>query len=315
MISYRVAPAIITKTVLELCDSLSFSMPEEFNRLKHLGDEDLISISMGFKALEMVENNINNNDFYYEYLNIIEKRWVACLEPHLKKSFTQAERLFDYYSVYAGRVASVNWALEETDHHLSLVVSNTNRLNSKFSDLNFCYFLSKILLAPELNETSPISTSLPFGRAFYNKYIDIFHDISFDSEKLSITVNKTAKEIKEGKKFHTKKHDVSTYNKLIGAANMIPESSLELSSLSFILGVSPRTLQRNLKSVGLSAKDIIRDVKFNHARRIFLSNRCNIKKTAFECGFKHQGQLTQLFKETSGLTPSQYKQLIEGFIS
>lgn len=311
MLNYKVRPAISTKIVLEYCDEANFSMPDEFNKIKLLNDEDLISMNMITKALEMIENNSNDNSFYLDFLHLIESRWVTFFEPYFKASHSQADKLFDFYNVYPGRMASVDWELVETDNHLSLVAKRKNEnSSSKFDDLVLFNFVSKILHDPKIDEISSISTSLPFKRSFYNKYVDMFHSVSFESGKMSITVKKTAEEIQEGKTFTSKKVEVNTYNKLMGAANMIPEDSLDLSSLSFVLGLSPRTLQRSLKSIGLSAKDIIRDVKFNHARRKFLSNNCNIKKTALECGFKDQGQLTRLFNETSGVTPSQYKQLI-----
>ncbi|MEC4728735.1 helix-turn-helix transcriptional regulator [Shewanella sp. D64] len=286
-------------------------MPNEFLNVLNLDDNDLISMKMVTKGLEYIEQHSNNENFYMEFIPVIENRWINFFNSHVKESFTQAERIVNLYKVYPGRMASVNWELKETDTNLSLVARRTSEKScSKFDDLNLYNFASKILNDSKLDELNPISVSLPFNRRFYGKYTNIFHNVSFDAIDMSITVKKTNEEIESKKIFKVKKCEVGVYFKMIGAANMIPIHNLDLSSLSFILGLSTRSLQRTLKDSGLSASNIIRDVRFNHARRNFLKNNYNIKKTSLECGFKEQGQLTKLFFETSGMTPSQYKQLI-----
>ena len=313
MIDYKIYPAIFTKSVVEYCSSRNILIPNEYIELLNLHDTDPIGIKMVINALEYVESLLSDDTFYIDFIKIIESRWVDFIECHTNKSHTQVEKLANFYNTYT-RMASVDWVLLETDTSLCLTARrNGEKSCSKFDDLNLYYLVSKIVNDNTLDERSPLSVSLPFSRGFYNKYIENLENVSFNAGNMLLHVKKTEREREttSATMFNTRKCEISLYQKVVGAANMIPTNHLNLSSLSFVLGISPRSLQRILKNAELSANHIIRDVKFNHAKNAFLKNNLNIKKTSLECGFKEQGQLTTLFYETSGMSPSQYKKLIE----
>lgn len=311
MINYKVRPAISTKIILEYCKEINLDMPNCFNHINELDDSDFISMHMITNTLLTVENNLENDIFYFDMIRIIEDRWCNFFAPLLKPSTTQCQQLLEFYNVYPGRMASVEWSLVESATQLTL---NAKRgalnTSSKYDDLILFNFISKLLNNNSINEKGCLSIALPFSRSFYGKYIDMFTNVTFDEKKMSITANKTQEEIFNKESFSFKKHSIDVKTKIDAAVNMIPTEELSLSSLSFILGTSPRTLQRTLKSSGILVKDIIRDAKFNHAHKILIKNQCNIKKTSLDCGYKNQSSLTKLFSNTTGLTPTEYAKKI-----
>ena len=87
---------------------------------------------------------------------------------------------------------------------------------------------------------------------------------------------------------------------------MTPVNELDLTSLAFNLSMSKRNLQRELRTHGLCPKEIINIVKINHAKRNLLLNNGNLKKTAYQCGYKDQSQLTRLFISNTGSSPKEW---------
>lgn len=307
MINYKVRPAISTKIILEYCRNTCFVMPEEFNQIALLDDEDLISMNMVTKALETIENNCSNDVFYFDIIELIETRWVDFFSQQLNPNNSYCGQLANFHAIYPGRIASVEWQLIDTPTTLTLLAPrSTLRSSTKFDDLILFNFVTKLVSLSTLNEPCNITIQLPFDRTFYGKYVDMFKHVTFGTGAMSITIEKSQQEIRDQVSYGSTPSQIALSEQIIAAANMIMLDQLDLSTLSFVLNTSPRTLQRTLKAQGLSASQLIKQVKFNRARSLLMKNRCNIKKTALDCGYRDQAGLTKLFSSYSGLTPTQY---------
>ncbi|WP_394202546.1 helix-turn-helix domain-containing protein [Shewanella waksmanii] len=309
MINYKVRPAISTKIILEYCQQANFSMPEEFNRIGLLNDEDLISMNMVTQALETIEKNSDNDIFYFDIVELIETRWVNFFKSQLRDNNSHCGQLANFHAIYPGKIASVDWQLIDRPTSLTMTASRTHKQAcTKFDDLILFNFVSKLISLSPDDQQCNISIALPFERNFYGKYVDMFSNVTFEAGAMAITIEKSQQEIKEQVNYCSTPSQIALHAKVIAAANMVAIDQLDLNSLAFVLNTSVRTLQRTLKSHGLSASHLIREVKFNRARNLLIQNQCNIKKTSLECGFKDQARLTKLFSSFAGVTPSQYSE-------
>lgn len=307
MINYKVRPALLTKAILEKCYEINFSMPDEFNRFMLLEDHDLISMHMITCTLKTIENNTLNDTFYYDFINVIEDRWIGFFEKIMKDSTSPCDKLVNFFNIYPGKFSSVDWTLHEDMTTLTLTAKRMKEKNScKFDDLMLFNFISKLLSSSYNFDYRSLSVKLPFQRRFYGKYIDIFHNVSFEENDMSITINKSRHDIKNSKSFISPKYEITLYSQVLAAANMIPIEDLDLISLSFVLNISPRTLQRKLQKSGLSTKEIITDVKYNRAVSVLLKNNYNLKKTYLDCGYTNSNQLTRIFLNKNNMTPRDY---------
>jgi AraC-like DNA-binding protein len=86
-----------------------------------------------------------------------------------------------------------------------------------------------------------------------------------------------------------------------------PGCDLSLARLAAIAGSSARTLQRQFRSfLGKSPRDVLRDIRFEAARRDLLRSSGNATVTAIaaRCGFSHLGRFAKQYRIRYNETPS-----------
>lgn len=72
--------------------------------------------------------------------------------------------------------------------------------------------------------------------------------------------------------------------------------------------MSRSTLYRRIKAVsGLSPIEFLRNVKMKRAEELLLQHRLSISEIAYELGFSSPKYFTKIFKEETGMTPSEYQ--------
>lgn len=85
----------------------------------------------------------------------------------------------------------------------------------------------------------------------------------------------------------------------------------KLTDLCSLLSISERQLERKFKeSVGLTPKQYSRILRFQYAKRKFVSQTNSFADIAFECNYADQPHFARDFKEFSGMTVSEYASLI-----
>lgn len=89
----------------------------------------------------------------------------------------------------------------------------------------------------------------------------------------------------------------------------LAESDYDIEQLSTEMNMSKSTLYRKIKTMtGMSALDLIRNVKMKRACMMLLSRQQNISEVAYALGFNSPKYFTKCFKEEFGVTPSEYLQ-------
>ena len=92
---------------------------------------------------------------------------------------------------------------------------------------------------------------------------------------------------------------------LIRQALMTGDCSVE--RVAGYLSVTPRTLQRRLKSEGTSYKTLLEDVRYNIATRYLLDSRASLTILADMLGYSELAAFSNAFKTKTGLSPRQWR--------
>ncbi|GHU98445.1 hybrid sensor histidine kinase/response regulator [Bacteroidia bacterium] len=73
------------------------------------------------------------------------------------------------------------------------------------------------------------------------------------------------------------------------------------------IGTSRMQLHRKLTAIiGKTASEFIRDIRMSKARELLLSGNFNVSETIYQIGFKSNSHFTKTFRETYGVTPSEF---------
>jgi AraC-like DNA-binding protein len=93
---------------------------------------------------------------------------------------------------------------------------------------------------------------------------------------------------------------------------MIETNGLEnLADLRSLLSISERQLERQFKeSVGFTPKQYSRILRFQYSKRRFLGHAKSFAEIAFDCNYADQPHFARDFKEFSGMTVSEYANLV-----
>ncbi|MEL6974077.1 MAG: response regulator, partial [Bacteroidota bacterium] len=87
----------------------------------------------------------------------------------------------------------------------------------------------------------------------------------------------------------------------------LDKSDLTVDFLSQHMGMSRVQLYRKLVALtGVPASDFIRNIRLQKSAKLIKNNWGNISEVAYEVGFNNLSYFTKCFKETFGMTPSQF---------
>ncbi|MEM8763987.1 MAG: ATP-binding protein [Bacteroidota bacterium] len=87
----------------------------------------------------------------------------------------------------------------------------------------------------------------------------------------------------------------------------LDKSDLTVDFLSRHMGMSRVQLYRKLMALtGVPASDFIRNIRLQKSAKLIKNNWGNISEIAYEVGFNNLSYFTKCFKETFGMTPSQF---------
>ncbi len=86
-----------------------------------------------------------------------------------------------------------------------------------------------------------------------------------------------------------------------------PRKNTSLNAMADQLNLSPSTLQRRLKELNTSYKDIKLDLRLLISTKLLLSSKYTIEKISEDLGFCDGSSFSKSFKKFSGQTPSDYR--------
>lgn len=83
---------------------------------------------------------------------------------------------------------------------------------------------------------------------------------------------------------------------------------LRVSELAKLAGLSPYQFEQRIRAIfHLTAGQFIQKVRMEHAMRRLRESALPIAQLALECGYSDQSAFTRQFRQTTGLTPSDYR--------
>lgn len=88
-----------------------------------------------------------------------------------------------------------------------------------------------------------------------------------------------------------------------------PHTLQNAQTLAKYLNLSERTLHRQLKAEGQSLQDIKNSIRLKSASLLLESTQRSIKQIAIQAGFKDEKSLSRSFKNLTGITPSEHRNL------
>jgi AraC-like DNA-binding protein len=86
---------------------------------------------------------------------------------------------------------------------------------------------------------------------------------------------------------------------------LLPHEKIRASKIATLLGLSGRTLARRLKSEELSLTGIVRDLRYDLAKRYLKETDLSISTVSWLLGYGEVSSFTHAFKQWTGLTPKQ----------
>ncbi len=89
---------------------------------------------------------------------------------------------------------------------------------------------------------------------------------------------------------------------------LVQTGECKLADLSRITGISRRTLQRRLASLGLSFGELVEHVRFDLARDMLCNECLPISEIASQAGYRHATHFSRAFKRAFGVTPREYRE-------
>jgi AraC-like DNA-binding protein len=91
-------------------------------------------------------------------------------------------------------------------------------------------------------------------------------------------------------------------------------SSIDMAAVARLLGLSERTLQRHLREVGSSYRDVLDLVRHDKALRLLLQPQLTVAEIAGRLGFDSAAVFIRAFRRWTNLTPARWRLLELGII-
>jgi AraC-like DNA-binding protein len=106
-----------------------------------------------------------------------------------------------------------------------------------------------------------------------------------------------------------KGHNYNTVRDVIRVlAKKYTDPSLDLDQVARELPISPKRLSRILnQQVGISFRQLLRDVRIEEAKRILTARQLSVKEVAARVGFSDSHYFSRSFRESTGLKAREYQ--------
>ena len=90
------------------------------------------------------------------------------------------------------------------------------------------------------------------------------------------------------------------------------EGNTDLAFTAEVVGMSKRTLQRQLQASGSSYSEILQEARFERARSLLDNPGAKVIEVAMASGYESPQHFTRAFRRFTGVTPTTYRRLMAG---
>lgn len=87
----------------------------------------------------------------------------------------------------------------------------------------------------------------------------------------------------------------------------LTEPLTDIEGVAFLLGLGPRSLQRQLSEEGLTYRDLLEQVRMERALHLISESEESITEIAFNLGYRDSSSFTRAFRRWNGSPPSQVR--------
>jgi AraC-like DNA-binding protein len=104
-------------------------------------------------------------------------------------------------------------------------------------------------------------------------------------------------------------HNYNTVREVLRVlAEKYPDPTLDLDQVARELPISPKRLSRILnQQVGISFRQLLRDMRIEEAKRILTSRQFTVKEVATRVGFSDSHYFSRSFRESTGMKAREYQ--------
>ncbi|OAJ94015.1 helix-turn-helix transcriptional regulator [Vibrio bivalvicida] len=92
--------------------------------------------------------------------------------------------------------------------------------------------------------------------------------------------------------------------------SLSPSEAHSLEEVASHFAISRATCLRRLKKEGLQYREVLSDVRLNHALSLMQAQSWSVLQLAYMCGYKSEQRFSQRFRSKFGLTPTDYMRTI-----
>lgn len=94
-----------------------------------------------------------------------------------------------------------------------------------------------------------------------------------------------------------------------------PSDTHPLEEVASHFAISRATFMRRLKKEGTQYRDVLTEVRLNHALNLMQTRNWSVLQLAYMCGYQSEQRFTQRFRSKFGLTPADYMQTVNSDMS
>ena len=88
----------------------------------------------------------------------------------------------------------------------------------------------------------------------------------------------------------------------------IADADINVAAMAEAVATSRSGLNRKLKSIlGVTPLDLLREARIKRACQLLGKGNLNISEVAYQCGFSDPKYFSRCFKQTMGVSPTEYK--------
>ena len=127
-------------------------------------------------------------------------------------------------------------------------------------------------------------------------------------------LNRSSARVDQNSKSHNVSHGLnepqnftSSLTKVINSYSNFCDSFFDIETISEIIGIKPRTLQRRLAQEGKTYSRLIDEIRFTTAIPLLKETDIKLIDIAFDLGYSDPAHFTRAFHRWMGISPSSYR--------